>query len=604
MQELPKTLPRFIFQFLKQQPLAFFIFSLTPLVLVLDTNIIPYALKLIVDGISNENVVRTQIFNNIKFGLILAGVSWTSLIVFMRLQSYWQASVIPKFQADIRMTVLDYTTKHSYKYFSEQLSGDLANKINELPKAIENIRSAITMNIVPTLLVSLVALIMMASINITFSIIMFIFIISNIFLIILRAKRINKLSVENAEIKSQLMGVITDMLVNIVSVKIFASRKHELAHVINKQQQEQNCNKILLISTNIYKLFMDITATLMILFITHNLISYWQQYKITTGDFIFIFNSSFLIINQLWQLSWVMTMFFSDIGVAKQALALVNTPYEITDAPNAKPLVIKQGKIEFNNVTFHYENCANLFNNKNIIINPSEKVGLVGFSGSGKSTFVNLILRFFDVDSGNIYIDDQNIAEVTQDSLRHNITVVPQDPNLFHRSLMENIRYANPKATDAEVIIAAKKADCHNFIMMLPEGYNSNVGELGTMLSGGQRQRLAIARAMLQDAPILILDEATSALDSYTEKTIQKSFNLLMTNKTTIVIAHRLSTLLDMDRILVFDNGGIIEDGSHQQLLQANGHYSKLWEMQTSGFLPTKPERTLSDKKFKLDIAS
>ena len=594
MEELPKTLPRFIYHFLKQQPLAFIVFSLTPLILVLDSNIIPYAFKLIIDGISQENADRSNIFSTIKLGLIIGGSSWLIVIIFMRLQSHWQASVIPRFQADIRIALLDHVTKHSYKYFSNQLSGNIANKINDLPRSIENIRSTVTMNIVSVFLVSIVAFVMMAQINITFSIILFVFVISNILLIIPRARKINRLSEENAEIKSQLTGVIVDTLINIVSVKLFASRKHEIDYAVKKQEEEKISNRKLIISTNIYKIFMDIPSTLMIGFTTYFLIIYWQQYKITTGDFVFIFNSSFLIINQLWQISWVMTMFFSEVGVAKQALALVNAPHEITDIPNAKPLVVQQGEIEFNNVTFHYENGAKIFNNKNIVIHPGQKVGLVGFSGSGKSTFVNLILRFFDVSAGSISIDHQNIAKVTQDSLRHNISMIPQDPSLFHRSLMENIRYGNPSASDDEVILAAKKADCHDFITRLPEGYNSQVGERGTKISGGQRQRIAIARAMLENAPILILDEATSALDSFTEKTIQKSFSLLMENKTTIVIAHRLSTLLNMDRILVFDNGVIIEDGSHQQLLNANGHYSKLWHMQVSGFLPTKPKQSIS----------
>ena len=508
----------------------------------------------------------------------------------MRLQSHWQAYVIPKFQADIRIAILNHVTKQSYKYFSNQLSGNIANKINDLPRAVENIRTTLTMNIVTTIMVSVVALAMMANINTTFAIIMLVFIISNILLIIPKAKNINRLSEENAETKSQLTGVIVDTLMNIVSVKLFASQKHELAYTNQKQEEEKVSNRKLIIGTNVYKLFMDIPSTIMVFLVTYYLIIYWQQNKITTGDFVFIFNSSFLIINQVWQISWVMTMFFSEIGIAKQSLSLIVAEHEVIDVPNAKPLQVTMGKIEFNNVTFHYENGAKIFNNKNIVIYPGQKVGLVGFSGSGKSTFVNLILRFFDVNSGVITIDNQNIAEVQQDSLRHSISMIPQDPTLFHRSLLENIRYGNPNASDEQVFAAAKKADCHEFIMNLPDGYNSLVGERGTKLSGGQRQRIAIARAILENAPILILDEATSALDSITEKEIQKSLALLMANKTTIVIAHRLSTLLDMDRILVFDNGKIIEDGSYQDLLKHNGHFARLWNMQIAGFLPDNPD--------------
>jgi ATP-binding cassette subfamily B protein len=268
----------------------------------------------------------------------------------------------------------------------------------------------------------------------------------------------------------------------------------------------------------------------------------------------------------------------------------MTAPHEIVDLVSAKPLKVTQGKIEFKQVSFHYDEGTHLFKNKNIIIPAGQKVGLVGFSGSGKSTFVNLILRLFDVESGEITIDGQNIKVVTQASLRENIAMIPQDISLFHRTLMDNIRYGRIEASDLDVIEASKKAHCHEFITQLADGYQSLVGERGIKLSGGQRQRIAIARAMLKNAPILILDEATSALDSMTEKHIQDGLHLLMKNRTTIVIAHRLSTLSEMDRILVFDLGKIIEDGTHETLINANGHYARMWQMQAGGFLPSSQE--------------
>lgn len=247
---------------------------------------------------------------------------------------------------------------------------------------------------------------------------------------------------------------------------------------------------------------------------------------------------------------------------------------------------VTQGQIFFDKVKFCYMGSEALFKNKSVIIEPGQKVGLVGYSGSGKTTFVNLILRLYDATEGLILIDGQDIKEVTQDSLRANIGMIPQDPSLFHRTLMENIRYGRINATDEEVIEAAKKAHAHDFIINLPEGYNSLVGERGVKLSGGQRQRIAIARAILKNAPILLLDEATSQLDSVAESYIQESLWRLMQNKTTIVIAHRLSTLLHMDRILVFEEGQIIEDGTHSELLERNGQYKSLWDAQVGGFLP------------------
>jgi ATP-binding cassette subfamily B protein len=287
------------------------------------------------------------------------------------------------------------------------------------------------------------------------------------------------------------------------------------------------------------------------------------------------------------------------------------TPTEITDAKDAATLKCEHGKIQFKTVQFHYHGSQQvldtgiaadtavpdiLFQNKSITIAAGQKVGLVGYSGGGKSTFVNLILRFYDVTAGAILIDGQDIRTVTQDSLRANIAMIPQDPSLFHRSLLDNIRYGRINATDTEVIAAAKRAHAHEFIAKLPNGYNSLVGERGIKLSGGQRQRIAIARAILKNAPILILDEATSQLDSVTEKLIQESLWELMQHKTTIVIAHRLSTLLHMDRILVFDQGKIVADGTHNELLaQAGGLYQQLWQAQVGGFLgynkaPTQKE--------------
>ena len=237
-------------------------------------------------------------------------------------------------------------------------------------------------------------------------------------------------------------------------------------------------------------------------------------------------------------------------------------------------------------MSFHYDQGNKLFQNKTIFIPGGQKVGLVGYTGSGKSTFVNLIFLLFDVETGVSRIDDQNIKHVQQDSLREQIALIPQDVTLFHRSLFENIHFGNPHASFAEVEHAAKQAHCYEFIAALPQGYETLVGERGVKLSGGQRQRIAIARAILKNAPILILDEATSSLDSITERAIQDALDSLMKNKTTLVIAHRLSTLSKMDRILVFYQGNIIEDGTHDELIALNQHYAKMWRMQAGGFLP------------------
>jgi len=320
------------------------------------------------------------------------------------------------------------------------------------------------------------------------------------------------------------------------------------------------------------------------------LIYAYERNLVTVGDFAFILSLSMTIMQGLWYLATHFLTFSQELGICHQALSIINVPHEIVDKPSAKNLKVNKGEITFEHVFFNYERGKKVFKDKSLIIQGGQKVGLVGFSGSGKTTFASLILRFFEVSSGRILIDGQDIAEVTQDSLHTQIAIIPQDPMLFHRSLIENIRYGRLEATDEEVIEASKKAHCHEFVELMPEGYNTLVGERGLKLSGGQRQRIAIARAILKNAPILILDEATSALDSVIERKIQEGLTYLMKNRTTLVIAHRLSTLSDMDRILVFMGGQVVEDGTHEGLLAKGSHYAKLWEMQAGGFLPSYVE--------------
>ncbi len=318
------------------------------------------------------------------------------------------------------------------------------------------------------------------------------------------------------------------------------------------------------------------------------LIFYWIQSKITTGEVIQVFNTTFNVIMILWISGDLMPQFFRSFGIASQALSVMNDPQDVIDPPYSQPLIVKGGEIIFENVCFQYGE-KKLFDNKDVHIKGGEKIGLVGYSGAGKSTFVNLILRFYPITKGRILIDGQDIAQITLDSLHKQVALIPQDPLLFHRTLEENIQYGNIQASQEEIIQAAKLAHCDEFIRKCPNGYASLVGERGTKLSGGERQRIAIARAMLASAPILILDEATSSLDSVTEQFIQESLERVMQNRTTLVIAHRLSTLTKMDRILVFEQGKVVEEGSHSELIAKAGHYARMWDMQSGGFLPEAP---------------
>jgi ATP-binding cassette subfamily B multidrug efflux pump len=287
---------------------------------------------------------------------------------------------------------------------------------------------------------------------------------------------------------------------------------------------------------------------------------------------------------------WEFAALFEHIGTVRDGMTILSRPHSIVDKPDAKALQVTKGEIQFENVTFNYGGNRKVIDGLNLTIHPGEKIGLVGRSGAGKSTIVNLLLRFYDVGSGRILIDGQDIANVTQDSLRTHIGMVTQDTSLLHRSVRDNIVYGRPDATDEDMIAAAKRAEAHEFIQQLTDpkgrqGYDAHVGERGVKLSGGQRQRIAIARVKLKDAPILLLDEATSALDSEVEAAIQASLYKLMEGKTVVAIAHRLSTIAAMDRLIVLDQGRVVETGDHQSLLKQDGLYARLWAHQSGGFL-------------------
>jgi ATP-binding cassette subfamily B protein len=584
-----KTLGRFFLFFIKKQSLAFTVFLLAPLVMVLENNVIPYSLKMIVDALGAHSKDQ-NIFSAVAPALWLGGGAWILMLTIIRLQNWWQGYVMPRFQADIRMSVFKHLNQQSYHYFSNQMAGTLANKVNDLPRALDAIFMIITWYAIAAFSSIVVALFLMCTINYWLAVVLLSWIIVQLFISYKLSKKVDDYSVENAEDKSELSGKIVDSLSNANAVKVFARANDEADYVSISQKKEELSNRKVTIYMNIFRLYLDIPVTIMLFVMVYLLLFFWQRSLITTGDLVFVFDVSFIIMTQIWYLCHAIAELYREMGTANQAISLLSEPIEVQDVPGAKPLLVTEGAIEFQNVTFHYNQGKKVFENKSVIINPKERIGLVGFSGSGKTTFIHLILRFFNVESGRILIDGQNISQVSQDSLRRSISMIPQDTTLFHRSILENIRYGNLDASDEEVFAASKKACCDEFISLLPEGYATMVGERGIKLSGGQRQRIAIARAILKNAKLVILDEATSQLDSLTEETIQKSLMDLMESKTTIVIAHRLSTLLNMDRILVFAQGKIVEDGTHDELVARNGLYKSMWDAQVGGLLPESDE--------------
>lgn len=402
--------------------------------------------------------------------------------------------------------------------------------------------------------------------------------------------KLSKVSQNQADARSMMTGRITDAYTNISTVKLFshAGREatyarfamdeflgtvhHQMRMVTKVEVVNHVLNMLLIIATGLTALYL------------------WSIGEVTVGGVAAATAMSLRLNGISHWVMWEMTSLYEQIGTVQDGMNTLTLRSLVNDAPNAKPLHIEHGDISFKQVDFHYGGKKQVLANLNLNIKAGEKVGLVGRSGAGKSTIVNCLLRFFDVEKGEILIDGQNVSDVTQLSLREHIGMVTQDTSLLHRSVRDNLLYGRPNATDEDMILAAKRAQAHDFIVTLSDakgrkGYDAHVGERGVKLSGGQRQRIAIARVMLKDAPILLLDEATSALDSEVESAIQASLYDLMAGKTVVAIAHRLSTIAAMDRLIVLDEGRIVEEGSHQALLTANGVYARLWAHQSGGFL-------------------
>ena len=375
------------------------------------------------------------------------------------------------------------------------------------------------------------------------------------------------------------------MLGNIPAMKSFAAGDHEHnVHSVTAREEEYRFKKLIrsmVQMENFRRISLVLLGSGMAALVAYG----WSREWITVGEAATISSLCMMLTGTTWMLGSGIVQLVDEAGYITDALNITTRPHDVKDGINAPYIAVNKGAIAFERVHFGFPGKT-IFSDLSVAINPGEKIALVGPSGAGKSTFIALLLRLFDLEGGRILIDGQDISGVTQDSLRRNIAVIPQDTSLFHRSLMENIRYGRLDATDEEVMEAARKANAHDFIATLPQGYDTLVGERGIRLSGGQRQRIAIARAILKNAPVLILDEATSALDSQSERLIQQALATLMENKTVIAIAHRLSTIAHMDRILVFDHGKIVEQGRHDALIRDKyGLYAKLWAMQSGGFI-------------------
>lgn len=575
---LPKKVFPFLVHFVFRQWGKFTFIVAASLFWGVSSALFPFFLKKIIDAFATHSDFYLGWHAARNFVFLLLGFIVVAEI-FLRLQGFVIIHFITQLRADIRTALFEYVQTHSASYFATHFSGAIAGKISDVPMSAEQIMRSIFFEIV---VASTGMIVVLATVFWNHSLIaalLLLWFLIHLGITFHAIKKSNHPREEHANAVTTLSGKIVDIITNIQSVKFFAREKYERDYLRHFQQDEiiksiraegiwqQKC---LLFSLNVLCMFFGLLTLL---------IMGWKTHSVTLGDFTQVMMQASFLAGWMWFVSFQMSFLATKIATINAALILIQQPHDIVDAPNAAALKVIKGEICFDHVDFSYDQQS-VFQDLHVTIHTGEKVGVVGLSGAGKTTFMNLILRLYELNGGKILIDGKSIATVTQESLHENIAVIPQEPLLFHRALMENIRYGRLKATDEEVIKASEQAHCHEFIEQLSAKYETLVGERGVKLSGGQRQRIAIARALLKNAPILILDEATSSLDSMTEKKIQEALHTLMQERTTIVIAHRLSTLMAMDRILVFHEGVIVEDGTIQELLQKGNHFAALWKMQ------------------------
>ncbi|MBI4139067.1 ABC transporter ATP-binding protein [Candidatus Uhrbacteria bacterium] len=545
---------------------------------------LPLVVQRMIDDFARANPTDPQAFSfAIKHVALLLSV-WVGAWTLWRIMGFITSTIQPRIRTELERTALEAIQRQSYRFFADEFTGSLVRRARSFATAYYDIAESVMGRFLPLI------------VEVTFLFIVFIRlhpyflpILVTWFLLIgiksfIFVRRKVVLDLERAAKDSKVTGVLSDVITNHLNVKLFTAHAFERERFFRVTEERQQ----IAIRTWRYGewilVWQNVISAVFMLTVLGILAWLWSQNLVGLG----IFAAAILYFNRLNRsmddVGNAMRRVYEALAEAAEMTEIILQRPDVLDKRGSKELRVRKAEIVFRDVSFSYHDGRAVLDSFNLSVSPKEKIALVGPSGAGKSTVVKLLLRFHDLKNGSIGIDGQSVKDVTQDSLHQAIALVPQEPLLFHRSLRENIIYGRHQATDEEIVEAAKKAHCHEFISSLPNGYDTLVGERGVKLSGGERQRVAIARAILKNAPILVLDEATSSLDSESEALIQDALRELMKNKTVIVIAHRLSTIMQMDRIIVMEKGKVVDTGTHEELLKKVGIYQKLWNIQAGGF--------------------
>lgn len=540
-----------------------------------------------------------QFVNMLATGATAAVVSWS---IFTILGMYALANLVAWAGQRTRMLTLGrlearvmrdlynnsfgYLIGHSHEFFISNFTGTLTRRVTRYARSFESVLDNVLMNLFPALIFLIGVVFVLSLHSIWLGVGLFLLTILFVLLQVKMVLWILPLRTRRTEEDSRMTGALSDAVLNHSTITAFAASPYERSYFGTVAETWREATSRAMDGYTLIYAVLGLFSIVIEMAILATTAYLWQKGVLTIGDFVLVQIYILGLLNRVWGIGRNMRQLHDAFSEATEMLDILELPHGIRDATHAPALQVTKGEIAFDHVTFEYHDSHAVLNDFNLAIAPKEKVALIGSSGAGKTTIAKLLLRLYDLTSGAIRIDGQTIADVTQESLRKAIAFVPQEPMLFHRTLIDNIRYGRQEATDEEVIEAAKQAHCHEFISQYPEGFQTLVGERGVKLSGGERQRVAIARAILKDAPILLLDEATSSLDSESERLIQDALLRLMEGKTVIAIAHRLSTVMSMDRLIVMENGAVVLSGTHNELLAHESNlYKKLWEIQAGGFI-------------------